>query len=113
MPYVTCFERYALKRGMQRGLRKGLRLGRNEGRSEGRIEGRVEGRSEGEALGQAEGLRRALCEVLRSRWEVVPPAVVQRLESTQDPEQLSRWLRLAVLTPSLEAFFEAFAASDH
>lgn len=108
MPYVTCFERYALKRGMQKGLRKGLRLGRNEGRSEGE----ALGAAKGQALGQAEGLRQALREVLRSRWGVVPPEVVQRLESTHDGEQLSRSLRLAVLTPSLEAFLEALASSD-
>ena len=104
MPYVTCFERYALKRGMQKGLRKGLRLGRNEGRNEGE--------AVGTAKGQAEGLRQALQEVLRSRWGVVPPEVIQRLESTPAGEQLSRMLRLAVLTPSLEAFLHALESSD-
>jgi len=101
MPYVTCFERYALKRGMQKGLRKG----RNEGRSEGEALGAAEG--------QAEGLRQAVQEVLRSRWGTVPPEVLQRLESIHNPELLSRSLRLAVLTPSLEAFLEALATSDH
>ena len=98
MPYVTCFERYALKRGLQRGLR--------QGRSEGRQEGRHQGRSEGEA----EGLRRAVFEVLQSRWGTVLPEAARRLEVTQDPNQLSHWLRLAVRSPSVEAFLTALPA---
>ncbi len=60
-----------------------------QGRAEGRAEGRVEGRAED------------LLTVLDVRGIVVPEATRQRILAEKDLDLLQRWLKRAILAPSL------------
>jgi predicted transposase YdaD len=61
-----------------------MERGRIEGRAEGRIEGRIEGRAEGELQTHRDNLRR----LLLRKFQQVPDAVLQRIESCTDAERL-------------------------
>jgi len=82
MPYVTSFER----------------LGREEGRHEGMQSGRLT------------ATREAIEEALRLRFGSVPEEVSGVIASIEDVAALREWLRLAITSPSTEAFMVAAAA---
>jgi len=82
MPYITSFER--------RGLRKGLRKGRREGRQEGRLE----------------ALRESVREALETRFGILVPEIALAIETETDADLLREWLRLAITTRTIRAFWE-------
>jgi hypothetical protein len=86
MPYVTSYERRALKKGIEQGLERGLEEGRVWGRADGRVQ----------AL-------QALVTVRFNDWK---PTWNRHLESVTDASTLQLWLRLAGTLDSGEAFLK-------
>jgi hypothetical protein len=65
----------------------------NEWIAEGRLKGRVEAR------------RADLLEVLRARFPIaLPPHLNTAIQENTDPDLLSRWIILAAIADSLDAF---------
>ncbi|MCW5558424.1 MAG: hypothetical protein KIT22_11410 [Verrucomicrobiae bacterium] len=89
MPYVTSFER----------------LGREEGRKEGREEGILTGIH----TGQLAATREAIKEALRLRFGDVPDEVADSIAAAADASLLREWHRMAITSPSIEAFAAATA----
>lgn len=86
MQYVTTIERRAIKKGIEQGIEQGVQIG---------------------AITNA---REAVIEVLATRFEDVPPAIVAGLEAIQDGEVLRQLLQKAILTPSLTTFLDLLPA---
>ena len=77
--------------------------GRDEGRKEGRDEGRKEGRDEGHKEGQLAANKRTLMELLRLRFETLPPVIEQTIETTQDATRLTKWLHGVITAKDLDS----------
>ncbi|MFM7817442.1 MAG: hypothetical protein ACKPGI_10795 [Verrucomicrobiota bacterium] len=91
MEYLTSFERYARRKGVEEGRKEGLEQGLEQGRQDGLRDGWVE------AL-------RALASVRFPDWK---PSWNRHLESLDSAERLQDWLKLAAASPSGAAFLEA------
>lgn len=63
-----------------------------------------QGREEGLAQGRLEGQQRLLLGVLRSKFSLLPHAVVTRVESA-DNDQLTRWTARILTADTLDAVF--------
>ena len=87
MEYLTSFERYARRKGVEEGRKEGLEQGRQDGLRDGWVE----------AL-------RALASVRFPDWK---PSWNRHLESLDSAERLQDWLKLAAASPSGAAFLEA------
>lgn len=84
MQYVTTWER--------KGIEKGCQQGRQEGRQQGRQQGIIQ------------TSRKSLLEVLDTRFQQIPQSLKQLIQSIDDVEILSKYLRKAILVESLEIF---------
>jgi predicted transposase YdaD len=62
----------------------------------------AKGKAEGEAKGEAKGLGRAILEALEARGIPISEAQRREILECQDLDQLSRWLRRAVLASSAD-----------
>lgn len=91
MPYVTSYERRALKKGLEQGLEQG----------------REEGREEGLARGTSKGWVQALTALVTVRFPDWKPSWNQHLESVTDASKLQHWIGLAGTLDSGEAFLRA------
>ncbi len=84
--------------------KKGLE-GWNMGESQVVNEWRAEGRTEGRATGLLEARLADLLHVLEVRFSTAVPSEVKTvIEGSTDPDELSRWLDLALTAKSLEEF---------
>jgi len=83
MPYVTSFERVGIKKGIQQGIQQG----------------------------EAITLREAVVEVLRARFGELPTSLISAVNAIADPALLKRLLRLAVTSPSPEAFEKSLSTN--
>jgi len=50
--------------------------------------------------------REDIVEILEVRFESIPPSIIEQLEQVKDIARLKQRLRLAISSPSLEAFEE-------
>lgn len=91
-----------LARHGYQGLDQVREKGREEGREEGRLEGRVRGRIEGQEEGQVLSLRAALLDVLEARGIPLSTQQRARVEGSQTPDELKRWIRAAATARSAE-----------
>lgn len=84
MQYVTSFERIGIEKGWQRGLREGQQKGRQEG--------------------ILQNAREAVIEILQIRFERVPEALSQQVNTIQDLSLLKQLHRQAITIDSLDEF---------
>jgi len=73
---------------------------------QGMIMGRKEGFTEGVSIGESQGIRLALCDLLESRFGILPEAVSSSVNAITDTRKLLSLNRSALHTASLEAFLE-------
>lgn len=73
-------------------LNKGIEKGRNEGIKEGMEKGRNE------------GIEKSIIHILSTRFDNIPPNLIDLIYRTKDESQLYRFLELAVKTNSLSEF---------
>lgn len=71
----------------------------SEERAEGKAEGKAEGRAEGKAEGKAEAIIELLAEIAP-----VPEKIRQRVMNETDVALLTKWLKLAAKSKSMEQF---------
>jgi len=72
----------------------------------GEARGEARGISIGEARGESKGVRLALCDLLESRFGMLPEAVSSSVNEITDTQKLLSLNRSALQTASLEAFLE-------
>jgi hypothetical protein len=82
-------------------LKREFKKSRDEGRREGRMEGRMEGRIEGKI--------EDILELLEELGDV-PDILRKKIQKQNDTTVLSKWLRLAAKTSSIEEFEEKMSA---
>jgi len=85
-----------------RNIEKGVLMGREEGMTEGISIGEARGIS----IGESQGVRLALCDLLESRFGMLPEAVSSSVNEITDTQKLLSLNRSALQTTSLEAFLE-------
>jgi len=68
--------------------------------------GVVIGEARGISIGESQGVRLALCDLLESRFGMLPEAVSSSVEAISDTQKLRSLARSALQTTSLEAFLE-------
>lgn len=83
----------------------GIEAGRQEGRSEGELLGEARGVARGKAEGRAEGKADAILELLDELGEV-PEELRIHIYSETDLSRLTRWVKLAARSGSVEEFAE-------
>ena len=83
-------------------IQKGVMIG--EARGEAR--GISIGEARGIFIGESQGVRLALCDLLESRFGILPEAVSSSVEAISDTQKLRSLTRSALQTTSLEAFLE-------
>ncbi len=76
------------------------------GRREGMTEGISIGEARGEARGESKGVRLALCDLLESRFGMLPETVSSSVNEITDTRKLLSLNRSALQAASLEAFLE-------
>ena len=104
MPYVTSFERLAMRKGEQLGIEKGLKLGRKEGLQKGLEKGREKGIQEGLQEGAVHTTQENILGVLKVRFGKVPAKLVSALKGIDELPTLKDLLLLAAKVKSLDEF---------
>ena len=66
----------------------------------------AQGRAEGLAEGRTKEAAHAVLTVLQARGLVVPDAARERILAQKDTERLERWLKKAVVAPSVAAVLD-------
>jgi hypothetical protein len=74
--------------------------------AQGRAEGLTEGLNKGLAEGRTKEAAHAVLTVLQARGLVVPDAARERILAQKDTERLERWLKKAVVAPSVAAVLD-------
>lgn len=110
VPVAALFEGDAahevtLRNLLQRKGYRDLEQVREDGKREGKLEGKAEGRSEGELA----ALRDALILILDQRAFSISPEQHSSIRDCVDPDQLRRWLRLAIGATAQTEIFGASA----
>lgn len=88
MRYVTSWERRGMEKGIQQGVQQGLVQGLKQGKHEGALE----------------ACREDLIDILRARFERLPPPLVTAIDDLEERYLLKELLKKAATVPSLEAF---------
>ena len=114
VPVAALFDRDAahevtLRNLLQRKGYRDLEQVREDGKIEGKLEGKIEGRAEGRSEGELAALRDALNLILDQRAFSIGPGQHAAIRECVDPDQLRRWLRLAIGATSESEIFGASA----
>ena len=88
------------------GVAKGREEGRKQGIKEGREEGRQEGREEGRVQGRKDEARRAILQVLKSRFGEASDDISSALDTIEDLRELEVLLGQAAVCENLETFLD-------
>ncbi len=88
MPYISSAERFGLEKGLQTGRQEGLQTGLLTGAREG------------------------VLEALELRFGAVPPEVRVVVEQTDELEELRRWHRQAITSPTLDVFAQMMSTGN-
>ncbi|MBF0509469.1 MAG: hypothetical protein HQK57_11160 [Deltaproteobacteria bacterium] len=79
-----------------------------EGKLEGLVEGKLEGLLEGKLEGKLEGVvlksRQDIIQIVKLRFEILPPGILQTIECISDLDMLDALLKSAVTAASLDQF---------
>ena len=100
MAYVTTFEKWGRRDGIEIGLKRGRRLGKKEGLESGLEKGREEGREEGRVV----ELRSRINALLELRFGNVPQRIEKAIEVIDSMSRLDVLFKSAATVKSLDEF---------
>ncbi len=81
-----------IQKGIQKGVQKGVQQGIQQGVQKGILQGMQKGMQEGMRQGMELQIRKILLRYLDNHLSYLPEVIAQRIEKTDDLEQLENWL---------------------
>lgn len=93
MPFISRVELEAKQEGIQEGIEQGI----------------AQGIAQGIERGAVQTLRQIVIGILETRFEVVPPEVIEAINGIEDKELLNRLYRQAIVIGSVEEFQQLLA----